>query len=61
VEESLKRGSRNGEPNWTLKYHNFCLEAETFMVQAPMPKYIPSTHVQVALYPTTEDYSKTEI
>ena len=48
-------------PKLTLKYHSFCLEAETFMVQAPMPKPIPTIHVQVALYPTTEDYSKTEI
>jgi len=61
VEESLKQGSRNGEPKWTLKYHSFCLEAETFTVQAPMPIYIPTTHVQVVLYPTNEDYSKPEI
>jgi len=48
-------------PKWTLKYRSFCLESETFMVQAPMPKYIPTVHVQVTLYPTTEDYSETEI
>jgi len=48
-------------PKWTLKYHSFCPEAETFMVQAPTPKYILTIQVQVALYPTTEDYSKTEI
>jgi hypothetical protein len=61
MEESLKRGCRNGDPKWTLKYQSFSFEAETFMVQAPLPKYIPTTQVQVALYPPTEDYSKTEI
>jgi hypothetical protein len=61
VEEVLKQGSRNGEPKWNLKYHSFSLEAETFTVQALMPIYISTTHVQVAIYPTNEDYSKTEI